>query len=462
MLKPWHHPHERSYKMPPFNLWVGTSMHDGVPFLISNRISGREFIVCLHPRAANSVFKFLFRAASSWRRPHDATLPSLLFESPHSRQTARTPDMQRAFMKSHVPRIMIVRNPYLRLLSSYLSEMQHHKATNGVTKDYDYGESFENFVEKLVKHQADPEKIDFQDPYKLQSKNCLQSDGMTYDYYLPVEQMDFWYESLMDSLDLIPFTREWWNSTGTHHYQGKPNQPCFYRAFNRTCEEMFSPVDYTVDGSSSSIKPERLLRNRKPRNRRSLRGEETVGKSASSQTKQATTIEETIDSLQQLVNSLQERLRELKLSTNGGVAPPEQSSASSSSSTSSSAAQGVTADPGPPSLFDMERLVPREEFHSYLNQSNLHLTNYYRLYYRSTLAILKNYFSKANYHYESLGAIEKFQEFYNSDGLIEKVTEWMMPDLQEYHYPVWTPNNMTYQDYLFSLYMEMPKAGFKE
>ena len=244
LLKPWYHEHERSYQMPPFNLWVGTSSHNGVPYMIQNRLTGREFIVCLHPQAGSTPFKFLFRASST-KRKDEWTMTDILSESPHSKHMGRTPEIQRAFMKPHVPRIMIVRNPYVRFLSAYLSSILHQQDQSVAAKDFHLGESFESFADKLVKHHADPEKIDFQNPFKLQSRNCLLSDGMSYDYYLPIEQIDFWYEALMDSLDVTEFTKEGWNAS-TPLFEGNPNQPCFYRAFNRSCDEMFTLIDYTT------------------------------------------------------------------------------------------------------------------------------------------------------------------------------------------------------------------------
>jgi hypothetical protein len=440
--------------MPPFNLWVGTSMHDGVPFMINNRINGREFIVCLHPRAANINLKFLFRAASS-KRKYDWTMTDVLSEHPGSKQTARTPDMQKAFMKKDVPRIMIVRNPYMRLLSSFLAEILGNKDMNAGPKDYHMGESFEIFVEKLIKHHADPEKIDFQNPFKLQSKNCLLSDGMTYDYYLPIEQMDFWYEPLLDSLDIVPFTRTDWNIT-TPHYQGKPDQPCFYRAFNRTCEQMFLPIDYGAD-HTTLVNADRLIRNRRLRRRRKLQSEKSAAKSSSSNS-----VQDQIESLQKIINSLQEQIHALKALTSGTTFSSASSSATPESITTSSAVPPKKTPTGPPPPFDIQKLIPKEGYKSYYNETHMHLTNYYRLYYSMTLNILKKYFKDSSYHYQSQGTIEKFGEFYNSESLIEKVTEWVMPDLQEYHYPVWNPGTMTYQDYLYALYMEMPKTTLEQ
>lgn len=46
------------------NTWIGSRMHDGVPFLFINRFTGKRAIFCLHPKAGSSSLKFLLRYGS--------------------------------------------------------------------------------------------------------------------------------------------------------------------------------------------------------------------------------------------------------------------------------------------------------------------------------------------------------------------------------------------------------------
>jgi hypothetical protein len=239
LLQPWYHNHQRSYKVPGFNLWIGTAMHDGVPFLFRNQITGQQAILCLHPKAGSTNFKFLLRYALMKIQDANTNLKDILAESPHSRHTSRVGEIRNAFLTAKIPRIMIVRNPYIRLLSGYLDTIVSRKELSFGPPTYTLDESFAVFVEKLILQHYNPDNVDFNNHFKLMSKNCLLSDGMSYDYYLPLEQMDFWYESLIHSLQLTNFTRSGWNVT-TPVFRGSGKQPCFYTSFNYSCEEMFA------------------------------------------------------------------------------------------------------------------------------------------------------------------------------------------------------------------------------
>jgi hypothetical protein len=236
-------------------------MHDGVPFLFQHRVTDQRAIICLHPKAGSTNLKFLFRFAGK-STPAEMTLKQILEESPHSRPTSRVGDIKEAFMNAKVPRIMIVRNPYIRLLSGFLDTIEQRQELSYGPPTYKSGESFEVFVEKLAQQQWNPDAIDFNNHFKLQSKNCLMNDGMSYDYYLPLEEMDFWYEPLVNAMQLNNFTQlaDWAKTTTAYH--GNPKQPCFYTSFNRTCNQMlqggyfsdlvdfFFPKRFAADGTT--------------------------------------------------------------------------------------------------------------------------------------------------------------------------------------------------------------------
>lgn len=376
-LQPWHHLHERSYKMPPFNLWIGTAMHDGVPFLFTNRNTHQQAIFCIHPKAGSSLFKYLLRYGMLKRRD-DLTLTEILHQSAHSWQTGRTPEIQQAFRKQTVPRIMIVRNPYIRLLSGYLEKIIVHKEFSYGPPDYRAGESYEIFMNKLIKQHENPDIIDFNNHFKLMSKNCLLNDGMSYDYYLPLEQMDYWYESLIDSLDLQVFTEKGWNIT-TPEYHGVANQECFYTTFNKTCDMMFQKkkekkkiLPLTSSLSNSSDKP--------------------ITTSTTTTTTKNTDTTTTITTTTVTTTVITKSSKKSKIVVDDGALKQ--------------------------SLFSYE----------YRGNRTVHFT----------------------------GSIDKLEKYYTTPALIRKTTDWVMPDLLEYKYPIWS-TNLTAKEYVEKIYFDMPQ-----
>jgi hypothetical protein len=240
-LRPWYHETNRSSQVGGFDLSTGTRMSDGVPFLFTNKYTKQQAIFCLHPKAGSTNFKFLLRYATFnfGRRPVYFTLDEILRQMPHAQPASSLKHFSLALYNTRIPRIMIVRNPYIRLLSGYLDKIVKNKQISFGPPDYKLHETFEVFVDRLMYHlRYNFNPRDFNNHFRLMSTNCHTLFNMTYDYYLPLEHIQYWYEPLIRSLDLIPFVQTGWNVTTTQ-YHGNPNISCFYVAPNRTCTDMF-------------------------------------------------------------------------------------------------------------------------------------------------------------------------------------------------------------------------------
>lgn len=111
--------------------------------------------------------------------------------------------------------------------------------------------------------------------------------------------------------------------------------------------------------------------------------------------------------------------------------------------------QASATTPTPPSSSSSSSLS-----HSHNNTSNPHLLNYFHFYQDRTKEVLSSYLSRGNHTYHTTGSLQKLGQYYSSS-LLDKVTPWLLPDLLEFHYPVWR-SAMSAKEYLYSLFIEKP------
>jgi hypothetical protein len=230
--------------------WTSTRLHDGYPFLFKSKHSTRKAFICLYPKGGSTQLKFLFRYAMGG---HNRTLKSFLNEGPHSQPYigGGINEFRLKLKNTSVPRFLIIRNPYIRFLSAYMDKIERVKDAHFAPPGYKIGESFEKFVVKSIQYQnrfSHKRWEDFNDHFTLMSNLCGINASMTYDYYLPLEQMDYWYEPFIRALGIEEYTKVGWNIT-TRYFQGDQNSSCFYHTKGKTCEEMFT----TVNESSISL-----------------------------------------------------------------------------------------------------------------------------------------------------------------------------------------------------------------
>lgn len=187
-------------------------------------------------------------------------------------------------MDPAVPRVMIVRNPYSRLLSAYLDKLasQHkHDPSNLLGKHKGQVAAaprnwrgcnvsaaraaplanFDCFARLVIrKHAEDPRSVNAH--FAPQADKCQWESG--YDFYLPVEQMDKWYMPLARALRLVDMLASGWNST--HGDWANHSSQCFYsppgvscadfhagRAASRPDAEGARPESFHATGSDAQL-----------------------------------------------------------------------------------------------------------------------------------------------------------------------------------------------------------------
>lgn len=243
----------RSNRLQFNNVWTAHRMHDGYPIKFHNTNRTHQGIICMYPKGGSTLLKFLLRFGVFG---NTKPLLGILSETPHSQayRGGGVRDFRGTMNDYFMPRFLIVRNPYIRFLSAYLDKIKDKKDKAFMPPGYKPHQSFEIFVEKTLEYQKGFNASrwhDFNNHFTLMSKTCAIDAGMSYDYILPLEQMDHWYEPLIRTLGLVDQTRTGWNVT-TPFYKGDPSVPCFYRIKGKTCEEMFQDDKSSLLSSSSS------------------------------------------------------------------------------------------------------------------------------------------------------------------------------------------------------------------
>jgi hypothetical protein len=233
----------KSYKVENINSWEVTRLRDGEPFVFVHYKTKKKFILCLSPKSGSTQLKFLLRKGIGH---HQGDLTKILNEAPHGMVTNRLTEFHEAFNDASVPRFIVVRNPYSRMLFGYLSE--NHRDLNAFQVDDMQRKKFHNFVTQMILYQKSLNTHHYGNHFNLQSNMCHLKFGMTYDYFLKIEQFDEWYESFVIALDLVNETRTGWDME-TQHY--KSSKKCFYTTPQKTCDTMFESNAPTVTGISS-------------------------------------------------------------------------------------------------------------------------------------------------------------------------------------------------------------------
>ena len=149
-------------------------------------------MLCLLPKVGSTTWKLALLSALHPRRHK-----WLLERSPHQRRSVHElPSFTSAKLRRAV-RIVLVRNPYDRLLSAYLDKMVLQRKARLAPGGFEPGGSFESFLGNLTR--LDPGKVDIH--YRPMSLQCGMP-ALSYDYVLRVEEMAAWYEPFVRLLGL--------------------------------------------------------------------------------------------------------------------------------------------------------------------------------------------------------------------------------------------------------------------
>lgn len=186
--------------------------------------------MCLCEKTGSTAWKLLFLRALGEQGHLEE--PFRLSTSPHKalvKQRSRAERAQELLADPRVPRIMLVRDPFARLLSGFLDKASTSRRwlesrlpmpcrSNG-GGCYSPGQPFSSFVQAATQS----ERINAH--FQLLSKHCLIDRGLSYDYYLKVEQIDQWYAPLVAALQLRAVTAKGWHRA-TKFWPGQHD--CFY------------------------------------------------------------------------------------------------------------------------------------------------------------------------------------------------------------------------------------------
>ena len=211
-------------------------MRNGCPFLVSSK----KAILCFSEKVGSTTWKLaLLRAQPEAMRFHRLT------RSPHERPPAGTSARQfnRALLSGAVPRFMLVRNPYSRLLSAYLDKVVKQNVSKMWPRRFRDGRarSFDAFVEAVISSPMG----DVDRHFQPLSRHCQMSAGdrgvslvqeRPYDFFLKVEQMDGWYLPFVRVLGLEATFRRGWNTSTRWWRGGDVGRSCFFSPPNVSCD----------------------------------------------------------------------------------------------------------------------------------------------------------------------------------------------------------------------------------
>ena len=203
-------------------------VRNGQPFAFRAPLGGSEVILCLLPKVGSTTWKLALLSALHPRRH-----AQLLEQSPHRRRGVhRLPRDTSWTTRNRAVRIVVVRNPYDRLLSAYLDKMVLQRKARLAPGNFEPGGSFESFLGNLTRR--DPASVDIH--YRPMSLQCGMP-ALSYDYVLRVEEMAAWYEPFVRLLGLEQTVQSGWN-VSTKWWRGSAGG-CFYVPPGRSCASMF-------------------------------------------------------------------------------------------------------------------------------------------------------------------------------------------------------------------------------
>merc|ERR1719181_322973 len=208
-------------------------MIDGKPFLFQSPAQpDHKAFVCLNEKVGSTTWKLALLRAGPHTKFHNLTV------SPHG--APAKPTCGKYSKDVAVPRFMMVRNPYSRLLSGFMDKcvgtasdklhvglLPSGFAGHVCASIDDPVRAFPAFVAAVI--DEDPDRLNGH--FSLLSEHCHVDAG--YDYYLPTEQTVHWYEPFVAALDLGEAVRtgwdlstQWWRNDGSKCFYHPPGLRC--------------------------------------------------------------------------------------------------------------------------------------------------------------------------------------------------------------------------------------------
>eukprot|EP00192_Tetraselmis_astigmatica_P018922 CAMPEP_0117649144 /NCGR_PEP_ID=MMETSP0804-20121206/807_1 /TAXON_ID=1074897 /ORGANISM="Tetraselmis astigmatica, Strain CCMP880" /LENGTH=246 /DNA_ID=CAMNT_0005454845 /DNA_START=43 /DNA_END=783 /DNA_ORIENTATION=- len=161
------------------------------------------------------------------------------------------------------PRLIVVRNPYARLLSAFLDKalcqgrcleeerlalFKKLPIVNLGKTPKDEKEEFELFVHRLFelyqqrKKYAEHLGIPFDFPinnghFRPITSMCLWQYGFRYDYVLKMEWTDNWWADFLDFTDMAESAATGWDQKSVHNMAAE-GEACFYHPAGMSCSDV--------------------------------------------------------------------------------------------------------------------------------------------------------------------------------------------------------------------------------
>ncbi len=218
---------------------VRAGIPNGKPFLVLGP-GGRRAFVCVQEKVGSTMWRKAFTSLQTGLKPSDVVRPHSLHEW--------TPDEIRSALRDPtVPRAMLVRNPYTRFMSAYLDKIRGDfdrwtEIIPGLTPTMrESAEAFSAHVETL--------RNVTEAHFALQTAHCALPDGMHFDYFLKIEEMEQWYVDFVSLLNMQRPMRCCWDFYG---------QKCFFKLPGKTCDQTLPPQ--APPASNPTALPSRMRR----------------------------------------------------------------------------------------------------------------------------------------------------------------------------------------------------------
>lgn len=242
-LQPWHIGRKPEHNQLFEGIRITNKLiYGGFPYLFINQRTGQKAIFCLNQKAGSSTWKGLllknldpicFLKLMNVSNVHKTVCKYV--------KATSDSELEEAIKDKSVPRIMIIREPYGRLLSGYLDKIENRSYSVSYTPNYPYlynkSTGFDGFV-KLLSLASKYSYKGINRHFLPQSNKCfLDNNKFSYDYYLKMEHTDGWYEPIIQLLGLEDDVSTGWNFTTNWNPSGK--SICFHHSLNKTCDQMF-------------------------------------------------------------------------------------------------------------------------------------------------------------------------------------------------------------------------------
>eukprot|EP00873_Tetraselmis_striata_P029687 jgi/Tetstr1/449951/TSEL_037005.t1 len=216
--------------------------------------SGRKAFFCNPEKVGSTRWKALLYKSKGdpWHAPHTVFPRWAVLPAPEKRRKAEDPARAR---------FMFVRNPYSRLLSGFLDKAVHPvgilNPANPKNRRSDtilghggpYTDSpaeFLRFVETMNQMMArQPGLPGMNGHFAPLTFRCGLNAGITYDFFLKVEETDTWYPDLVTLLGLADATAAGWerkNSTGA-------GDGCFHKIPGMSCAQTTAALKRHADNA---------------------------------------------------------------------------------------------------------------------------------------------------------------------------------------------------------------------